>query len=64
MRVPGRGPPGQIVGRKKEVMVADAEQLMAGTSWLPSILRVSEASYSRGLWRQRQPDRPGNADRC
>ena len=27
-------------------MVADAEQLLAGTGWLPSILRVSEASYS------------------
>ncbi len=36
---------GQIVGSKKEVMVADAEQLLAGASWLPSILRVSEASY-------------------
>jgi ParB family chromosome partitioning protein len=36
---------GQIAASKKEVMVADAEQLLAGTGWLPSILRVSEASY-------------------
>ena len=35
---------GQIVGSKKEVMVADAEQLLAGTGWLPSTLRVSEAT--------------------
>ena len=33
---------GQIAGSKKEVMVTDAEQLLAGTGWLPSILRVSE----------------------
>lgn len=33
---------GQIAGSKKDVMVADAEQLLAGTGWLPSILRVSE----------------------
>ena len=33
---------GQIAGCKKEVMVADAEQLLAGTGWLPSILRVLE----------------------
>jgi hypothetical protein len=26
-------------------LVADAEQLLAGTGWLSSILRVSEASY-------------------
>ena len=32
----------QIVGSKKAVMVADAEQLLAETGWLPSILRVSE----------------------
>ena len=37
---------GQIAGSKKEVMVADAEQLLAGTGWLPSILRVSEATAS------------------
>jgi ParB family chromosome partitioning protein len=36
---------GQIAGSKKEVMVADAEQLLVGTGWLPSILRVSEVSY-------------------
>jgi ParB family chromosome partitioning protein len=36
---------GQIAGSKKEVMVADAEQLLFGTGWLPSILRVSEVSY-------------------
>ena len=36
---------GQIAGSKKEVMVADAEQLLAGTGWLPSILRLAEASY-------------------
>ena len=36
---------GQTVGSKKEVMVADAEQSLAGTGWLPSILRVPEASY-------------------
>lgn len=36
---------GQIVGSKKEVMVADAEQLLAGTRWFPSTLRVSEASH-------------------
>ena len=40
----GTGPAGQIVGSKKEIMVADAEQLLAGSGWLPSILRVSEAS--------------------
>ena len=34
----------QIVGGKKEVMVADADQLLAGTGWLPSILRVLGAS--------------------
>ena len=31
----------QDAGTKKEVMVADAEQLVAGTGWLPSILRIS-----------------------
>ena len=36
---------GQIVGSKKEVMVAEAEQLLVGTGWLPSILRAPEASY-------------------
>lgn len=36
---------GQIVGNKKEVMVADAEQLLAGSGWLPSILRVAETNY-------------------
>ena len=36
---------GRIAGSKKEVMVADAEQLLVGTGWLPSILRVSEVSY-------------------
>jgi ParB family chromosome partitioning protein len=36
---------GQITGSKKEVMVADAEQLLAGTGWLPSILRVAETRY-------------------
>ena len=36
---------GQIAGSKKEIMVADAEQLLAVTGWLPFILRVSEASY-------------------
>ena len=36
---------GQIAGSKKEVMVADAEQLLAGTGWLPSILRVAETRY-------------------
>ena len=35
----------RIARSKKEVMVADAEQVLAGTGWLPSILRVSEASY-------------------
>ena len=33
---------GQIAGSKKEVMVADAEQLLAETGWLPAILRGSE----------------------
>jgi hypothetical protein len=36
---------GQIADSKKDVTVADAEQLLAGTGWLPSILLVSEASY-------------------
>ena len=36
---------GQITGSKKEVMVADAEQLLAGTGWLPSILRIAETRY-------------------
>jgi ParB family chromosome partitioning protein len=36
---------GQIVGSKKEVMVADVEQLLAETGWLPSILRVSKTTY-------------------
>ena len=36
---------GQIAVSKKEIMVADAGQLLAGTGWLPLILRVSEASH-------------------
>ena len=43
----------QIAGSKKEVMVADAEQLLVGTGWLLSILRVSEVSY---------PVDPGDTD--
>lgn len=35
----------QIAGRKKEVMVADAEQLLAGTGWLPAVLRVPAPTY-------------------
>ena len=37
---------GQITGSKKDIMVTDAEQLLAGTGWLPTILRVSETTYS------------------
>jgi hypothetical protein len=40
------GAAGQIAGSKKELMVTDAEQLLAGTGWLPSLLRVPANSCS------------------
>ena len=55
---------GQILVSKKEVMVADAEQLLAGTSWLPFYPTSFGGESSRGLWRHRQPGRYGNAERC
>ena len=41
----GAGVAKQIAGSKKEVMVADAEQVLAGTGWLPAMLRVPDATY-------------------
>jgi len=41
----GAGVANRIAGSKKEVMVADAEQVLAGTGWLPAVLRVSDATY-------------------
>ena len=35
----------RIAGAKKEVMVADAEQLLAGTGWLPAMLHVPGTTY-------------------
>ncbi len=40
----GPGPAGRIAGRKKEMMVADAAQLLAGKGWLPALLRVPAVS--------------------
>ena len=37
--------PSRSPGAKKEVMVADAEQLLAGTGWLPAVLRVPAPTY-------------------
>jgi len=41
----GAGVANRIAGSKKEVMVADAEQVLAGTGWLPAVLRVPGATY-------------------
>lgn len=41
----GAGVANRIAGSKKEVMVADAEQVLAGTGWLPMVLRVPGATY-------------------
>ena len=41
----GAGVAGRIASSKKEVMVADAAQLLDGKGWLPAILRVPEATY-------------------
>jgi hypothetical protein len=40
---------GQIAGSKKELMVTDAEQLLAGIGWLPSLLRVPAAFGHRAV---------------
>ncbi len=41
----GAGVANRIAGSKKEIMVADAEQMLAGTGWLPAVLRVPGATY-------------------
>ena len=41
----GAGVAGRIAGSKKEVMVADAAQLLDGKGWLPAVLRVPGATY-------------------
>jgi len=41
----GAGVANRIAGSKKEVMVADAEQVLAGTGWLPAALHVPGATY-------------------
>ncbi len=41
----GAGVANRIARSKKEVMVADAEQVLAGTGWLPAVLRVPGATY-------------------
>ncbi len=40
----GPGPAGRMAGSKKEMMVADATQLLHGTGWLPALLRVPAGS--------------------
>jgi len=41
----GAGVANRIAGSKKEVMVADAEQLLAATGWLPAVLHVPGTTY-------------------
>ncbi len=41
----GAGVANRIAGSKKEVMVAHAEQVLAGTGWLPAVLHVPGATY-------------------
>ncbi len=41
----GAGVANRIARSKKEVMVVDAEQVLAGTGWLPAVLRVPGATY-------------------
>ena len=36
---------GRIAASKKEVMVADAAQLLDGKGWLPAVLRVPGATH-------------------
>jgi hypothetical protein len=36
---------GRIAASKKEVMVADAAQLLDGKGWLPTVVRVPGATY-------------------
>jgi ParB family chromosome partitioning protein len=40
----GPGPAGRMAGSKKEMMVADAAQLLGGSGWLPALLRVPAGS--------------------
>lgn len=48
---------GQIADKKKMEMAEAAEQLMAGTGWLPPVLRTA-----RPAWRDQQPQAPTSAD--
>jgi len=41
----GAGVAGRIAHAKKEVMVADAAQVLDGKGWLPAVLRVPGATY-------------------
>ncbi len=41
----GAGVANRIAGSKKEVMVADAEQVLAETGWLPAVLHVPGTTY-------------------
>ena len=41
----GASAAGRIAGTKKEVMAADAERLLDGKGWLPTMLRVPGATY-------------------